>query len=155
MIPELKYSRGSGKFQCPGCYKWFEFEYFIEHHIQYEPVEIKRYLCRKCHSGIHKTGIPSGRKEYLEKLNERREITKLHKDHTLYTFNCDFCGKEYTVNRSKMERISNQKHHFCCDACRLNALREHRSFPVWKPWEARVHEYRHKQHGRGTWGVKP
>jgi len=71
---ELKYSPGSQKYQCPGCRKWFDFSYFIEHHKQYLPTEITTYICRKCHSGIHKTGIPSGRASYLEKLREARKI---------------------------------------------------------------------------------
>ena len=70
----LKYSAGSQKYQCPGCRKWFDFDYFVEHHKQYLPIEITTYICRKCHAGIHKTGIPSGRESYLKKLREARKI---------------------------------------------------------------------------------
>lgn len=61
-------------YQCPGCRKYYPETEFVRHHRSYEPEEII-IICRRCHIGIHKTGIPSGRKEFLKnkKANQEEE----------------------------------------------------------------------------------
>ena len=75
----LPRSPGTGKYQCPGCFKWFDIPDFVEHHKSYDP-EIIIFICKKCHIGIHKTKIPTQRKEWLEKKKlENMEYRKEQK----------------------------------------------------------------------------
>ena len=67
---QLKYSRGSGLFQCPGCFKWLKHESFVSHHISYEP-EKTIIVCRKCHAGIHKE--KDSKKERDDWLKKKKE----------------------------------------------------------------------------------
>ena len=108
-MDELIYCPGSQKYQCPGCRKWFDFSYFIEHHKQYLPKEITIYLCRKCHAGIHKTGVPSGRETYLQKLREARKIRIELRQQIKYIKTAD---REHVQHCKKIERRRKSRRRF-------------------------------------------